>query len=352
MQLFVYEYLSAGVDRSLPASLRAEGWAMLEAVCLDLAQLSGVEVRTLLSADEDRLLRGSRSERVQPADEETAFRHLARWADYSLIIAPEFDGILQTRCRWVEEEGGGLLGPSSRAVAQAADKFTLAEQLRLRGVRTPSCAPISSAGDLGFPLVCKPRHGAGSLATFLVWDKPALLASVEQARSEGWTQELLVQPFIPGLAASIAFLIGSHIAVPLPPATQRLSDDGRFRYHGGAVPLPVDPADRVVRIAQPAVAIVPGLRGYVGVDVVLGDAPDGSCDWVIEINPRMTTSYIGLRALAQTNLAEAMLQIVHFDEVPSISWRSGTLLFRPESLSAFGSSIGCPHIFSNESQNP
>src|SRR5262245_23146052 len=102
MQLFVYEYLSAGVDRSMPTSLRAEGWAMLEAVCFDLSQLSGVEVRTLLSAHEDRMLRACRSELVQPADEEAAFRHLASWANYSLIIAPEFDGILQMRCRWVE----------------------------------------------------------------------------------------------------------------------------------------------------------------------------------------------------------------------------------------------------------
>src|SRR5262245_11911102 len=109
MQLFVYEYLSAGVDRRLPASLRAEGWAMLEAVCLDLAQLPGVEVRTLLSACEGRMLLECRSERIQKADEEAAFRHLAHWADYSLIIAPEFDGILQTRCRWVEEERGRLL---------------------------------------------------------------------------------------------------------------------------------------------------------------------------------------------------------------------------------------------------
>ena len=53
---------------------------------------------------------------------------------------------------------------------------------------------------------------------------------------------------------------------------------------------------------------MPGLLGYVGVDLVLGDAADGSRDYAIEINPRLTTSYVGLRALADFNIAEAMLR--------------------------------------------
>jgi predicted ATP-grasp superfamily ATP-dependent carboligase len=51
------------------------------------------------------------------------------------------------------------------------------------------------------------------------------------------------------------------------------------------------------------------LRGYIGIDLVLGVEPDGSDDFVVEINPRPTTSYVGLRAAARTNLAEAMLRI-------------------------------------------
>ena len=35
-----------------------------------------------------------------------------------------------------------------------------------------------------------------------------------------------------------------------------------------------------------------GLRGYVGVDVVLGQDKL----YVVDVNPRLTTSYVGLRA--------------------------------------------------------
>ncbi len=43
--------------------------------------------------------------------------------------------------------------------------------------------------------------------------------------------------------------------------------------------------------------------------MVLGDGTDGQEDAVIEVNPRLTTSYVGLRALANENLSEAMLAV-------------------------------------------
>ena len=52
----------------------------------------------------------------------------------------------------------------------------------------------------------------------------------------------------------------------------------------------------------------------------------GEEDQVIEINPRLTTSYIGLRALAETNLAEAMLRVADGDDVV-LRWREGAVEF-------------------------
>jgi predicted ATP-grasp superfamily ATP-dependent carboligase len=59
----------------------------------------------------------------------------------------------------------------------------------------------------------------------------------------------------------------------------------------------------------------------VGVDLVLGDAADGSRDFAIEINPRLTTSYVGLRALCETNLAEMMVKMSDGESLPEIRWK-------------------------------
>jgi predicted ATP-grasp superfamily ATP-dependent carboligase len=95
----------------------------------------------------------------------------------------------------------------------------------------------------------------------------------------------------------------------LPACKQVLSDDGCFRYCGGQLPLPEPPDDRARRLALAAVRTLPKPQGYLGVDLVLGDDPQGHGDAIIEINPRLTTSYVGLRALARENLAGAMLAV-------------------------------------------
>ena len=138
---------------------------------------------------------------------------------------------------------------------------------------------------------------------------------------------MIVQQFVTGQAASVAFLIGRRRTHALVPASQEISDDGRFRYLGGRLPLQEELAVRAKRIAVRAVKAVSGLFGYVGVDVVLGSAADGSDDVVIEINPRLTTSYVGLRALAVENLADLMLRLARGESVAKPRWRAGEVHF-------------------------
>jgi tyramine---L-glutamate ligase len=304
MRIVVYEYTCARAGAALGESLHCEGRAMLAAVLDDFHLIPGIEATTPpLGGDCE------------------ALREAARTSDYVLLIAPEFDGLLAERCYWVEQAGGHLLGPSSAAVRLTADKLRLSRRLRAAGIPTPPCGPVR------FPAVLKPRDGAGSQATFLVRSPDELTRCKEQAVAEGWRGELILQPFVPGTAASVALLLGPGRCVPLLPAEQYLSDDGRFRYRGGRVPLRADLCERAVTLARRTVEAVPGLRGYVGVDLVLGDE-----DQVIEINPRLTTSYVGLRALAETNLAEAMLRVVEGEQI-SLHWREGTVDFRAKNES-------------------
>jgi len=140
---------------------------------------------------------------------------------------------------------------------------------------------------------------------------------------------MIVQEFVPGRAASVAFLCGPHEKLALLPTFQLLSDDGRFNYLGGELPIPDELAKRAVTLGRRAVECVQGLLGYVGVDLVLGDAADGSRDYALEINPRLTTSYIGLRALADFNIAHAMLRVAGGEDVMPPRWRPGRVRFNP-----------------------
>ncbi len=256
---------------------------------------------------------------------------LSEWSgrvDWTLVVAPEFDDLLGSRCRLVESSGGRLLGPSSSFVALAADKQRTAEHLTAAGVRVPEGISFAAGDSVPdtfsfpflFPAVIKPRFGAGSEGV-----RHVALAS--EVRGVGQClAPTRVERFCAGLAASVAFLCGPNNRHSLPPCRQRLSDDGEFRYLGGATPLAPELSRRATALASLAVAALPSAAGYLGVDLVLGDNPDGRDDVVIEVNPRLTTSYVGLRALALENLAAAMLTVAA-GEVPRLSFSVHPLEF-------------------------
>jgi predicted ATP-grasp superfamily ATP-dependent carboligase len=304
---------------------------MLRALLEDCAAVAGVALTTLLadampvSVPAHCLRTGS--------DEQTGFQQLAAAANCTVIIAPESDDILATRCQWVEQVGGRSAGCSPAVINLTADKLALAQHWHDRHVPTVPAILLDDCNharhSVTFPAVCKPRDGAGSQATFLIRNGHELKRSLHAARAEGVGQGLLLQRFVPGRPASVAFLLGPNQCVPLLPAEQRLSADGRFRYLGGLIPLAPQLTVRAVALAQKAVAAVPGLQGYVGVDLILGDAADGSEDVAIEINPRLTTSYIGLRQLARGNLAEAWLRVLSGEPV-KLSWQESAVQFQAD----------------------
>jgi hypothetical protein len=86
-----------------------------------------------------------------------------------------------------------------------------------------------------------------------------------------------------------------------------------------------------VRLARAAVETLPEPTGYLGIDLVLGPDPGGAEDMVIEVNPRLTTSYVGLRVAAAdgVNLAAAMLD-VRLGRQPRLSFRTVELEFDPD----------------------
>src|SRR5438552_2243412 len=78
---------------------------------------------------------------------------------------------------------------------------------RLAGLGGPPPPPLPyppPAPPFAFPLVCKPRHGAGSQATFLVRDARELGQVLARVRAEGWPGEMVLQPHVPGRPVSVA----------------------------------------------------------------------------------------------------------------------------------------------------
>jgi len=311
MHIFLYEWITGGglVEEpgSLPSSLLAEGSAMLTALAADFKAIEGCRVTVLrdMRLDDFVLPECEVIDIHSSSHHQEEIERLAALADHTLIIAPEFDGILLQTLARARQPGGNLLAASEEFVELTADKHRTALRLAEAGVPVPEALLLAAdqeklPQEFIYPAVIKPVDGAGSQHTLLV------SSPQDEPPPYPWPRRL--ERYCPGIATSLAMLCGPTHRVPLPACRQHLSTDDRFSYRGGSLMHETELAQRAKVLADQTLEALPPALGYVGVDMVLGKAGDGSEDYVIEVNPRLTTSYVGLRAATADNLAAALLE--------------------------------------------
>ena len=305
LRLFAFEYVTAGGWREIAASpsLLAEGAMMLRALVRDLARLPALEL--VVAADPALALGGVEASIATVAADDLwgAWRRIAAGCDLAWPIAPETDGLLEEWVRLARAAGCEVLASGPEALATSRSKRATAERLAKHGIpvvpTSPLGAPPPAASD-GW--VMKPDDGAGAADTVFVPDAAAL--ADRSRRPTGG--RFVVQPFLAGSPLSLSLLAKDGEAWLLACNRQDVTlADGAFRYRGGMVGGAEARRDALAPLAQRVAAALPDLWGYVGVDVI--DAADGPV--VLEINPRLTTSYVGLADSIGVNPAELVLAL-------------------------------------------
>ena len=332
MRILIYEAITGGAawsqfGRGAPqGSLLAEGAAMVRAVTEDFAAIPGLAVCGLRDSRLPGLDLGRREERlVHSADQERKrLVALAEECDWTLVIAPELDGILEERHGWLKHLAPRLLSPSGEFLRIACSKRATAE--RLAGHQVPVPAEVQEPYE--FPLILKRDDGAGSMEMRLIHSLEELPPTLRK--------KYRLERYCPGLAASVAVMCGPESSIPLQPFEQILQPE-TFEYLGGRTLLP-PLVQRAQSLALAAIAAMPLTTGYVGIDLVLGANEDGSQDVVIEINPRLTTSYVGLRQACRQNLAQAMLDLARGEAV-DLRFREERVEFRADGSIVHGSDL-------------
>ena len=117
MHIFLYEWATGGglveAPGALPASLVGEGAAMVGSLAADFAKIPGCQVTALRDPRMVQLAlpRCSVVDVISMESHRDELERLASQADGTLLIAPEFDGILIAAARRVTAAGGRLLSP-------------------------------------------------------------------------------------------------------------------------------------------------------------------------------------------------------------------------------------------------
>lgn len=311
-RIFVYEYLSGGAVEGADSpgfELLAMGQAMRDAVTADLLALEDYEVTVATCGAAGPVPEGARAS--TPNAGESAFDFVVRQADaHHLVwaIAPETDGVLAQLQRSIDP--ARWIGCDAAAIKLATGKRATLLTLAAAGIATP----LAFEHDPKITRwVVKPDDGAGAMSTRLHNSLEAALEDWSQrSRSEG---PMSIEPWVEGQPLSLSMLCGgaqgaAHTEL-LSVNRQQLNIDerGALSYRGvevNALPLGGRHGTALSALAARVANAAAGLRGYVGVDLVW-HARRGPV--VIEVNPRVTCSYIGLSRALRRNVAAEVIRI-------------------------------------------
>lgn len=319
MKVLVAEY---AVASGLEPPILYEGLAMLSVLVKGFVE-SGCEVSYLTRGT---TLRWGTPVPCDDGQFEQMLRGQCRKVDAALVIAP--DELLFSLTRVVEEECLNL-GCPSRCVGTCADKLEVFEALK---ERVPTCDPWDGEG----PWVSKPRFGCASEDVMLGGRRA-------RASGERWKP-------LKGKSVSMGAVGSRHGVLTLPLTLQRihyvcdglgLSDIDaaiehaergnvvRIEYEGNVVPHPSPMAEDVAQVVRNAYEIL-GCEGYVGMDVVLADEP-----YIVDVNPRPTTSILGLDVVCTPSVGRLILSAKlpeRFGELPERVDVNGQMAFSKEDI--------------------
>lgn len=309
-RVFVFEYLTGAsaidADDGAANELFAMGLAMRDAVVLDLLHSENISVSIATNAAAPALPGhppGARN--VCALKGESTLEFLARQSalhDLSWIVAPETGGLLAQFQRAVGARC--WLGCDAASIVLAASKRATSRRLAGRDVATPWA--FRNSPDVT-RWVVKPDDGAGAVGTQVHTSRSAALADAGSPRRAGAVS--VIEPWVEGEPLSLSLLCkhGSAELLSINRQCIHIDAQGIVSFSGveiNVVPLAGERGRALQRLADAVVHAIPGLHGFVGIDLVWHPQRGPV---VIEVNPRVTCAYVGLSAALGRNLAAELV---------------------------------------------
>lgn len=252
-----------------------------------------------------------------------------------IFIAAEEDLELYKLTKIIENKGVTVLGSSSDAVLKCSDKLKTYEYLKslknnvkninnnLNLINTYKIdlnefineikeknhfkSPIklsdkfSNLFSNNKKMLIKPADGVACQGIKVLNSFEELQESLKHMETS--LTHVLLQDFVEGQPCSVSLLSNGVEALSISLNLQKIEfNDNGLEYNGGEVPWDHPLKEEALGMAKNIVESIDGLKGYVGVDMILADKV-----YFIEINSRLTTPYVVLRDLMDINLGLAIV---------------------------------------------
>ncbi|WFP51656.1 ATP-grasp domain-containing protein [Methylomonas sp. EFPC3] len=315
LTILVFEYISGGglAGEALPTSLLAEGRMMLQALLHELKRIPQIRINVPLDERCELEMDSETTEWVRIGagqDIMIQLPELLGQADLFWPIAPETGGILQSLADLARNNGIETLLSDAATLTLCADKLATYRHLAAHSIPAVATYPAHQYPDFAGRVVIKVADGAGCQDT-LVADATALPTALAALNAP---QRYVVQPLVEGRAISLSALFNNGKGYFLTCNQQQIVlEQQRFHLRGCLVNIDNECSEHYRNLVDRIAAALPGLWGYAGIDLI-ETAESGA--QVLEINPRLTSSYVGIGRATGINVAAQVLRLR--DDTPSL----------------------------------
>lgn len=159
-------------------------------------------------------------------------------------------------------------------------------------------------------IIIKPLMGVDCEDIVVIEDIDDLTLDLDKIFTPG--SRVIVQEFIEGTDVSVSLISDGKTALPISLNEQfvELKND-KGTYLGGKLPVENKYKDEAFEIAKKAVEAIDGLKGFVGVDLIINaDEKDVYSVYLLEINSRFTTPYVGLKQIVNFNIGKTIVELI------------------------------------------
>ncbi len=244
---------------------------------------------------------------------EKTLKPVLQAADYGWLIAPETAAKLFSLSKLFEKFARNYIGCSSESI-----RLTTSKSATYRALLKTDIVPVETAmidGDI--PLsdhgwVVKPDDGAGAEECRIIYDRDELL----DFKNRQSRQNYIIQPYLQGESVSMSLLVYNKDFRILACNRQYISDaDRQLKLFRIGINECLHLYDVLFHIAGQIVDAIPGLAAYVGVDLIKTDTDL----LLLEINPRFTTSCVGLSPSLGLNVTDLILNTFINEKLPALN---------------------------------
>ena len=323
MNILVFEYITGGGmhEEALPPSLATEGELMLNAVVKDFNAIEDVNVMALKDYRLGRTAHCHEEFIIKPGESyRQKIIEIKDQIDYLLIIAPESGGLLACLCKQFSNQGISLLNSNVKGIELTSDKFKTYSHLNHYNIQQVPTISANSAFsiDKTKKYIVKPIDGAGCEGLAICSDSK----EIQNSLTDKDLSQYIIQPFLQGTYASLSILAWGGVCHVLSCNKQSIFEENKtFKLKGCEVN--VFDAGKYKNYCDNLVSVLPELYGYIGVDIIIQEREI----FLIEINPRLTTSYVGIYDAIGINPAELILKSFQDRQLPLLNKNKNDVIY-------------------------